>query len=60
MLLKHVKNYQKQVNQPKERQNEIDQYGRRLCIRIEGVQGLEMIHRKIFCKMLNQLLKIQL
>ena len=44
MLLKHVKNYQKQVNQLKESQIEIDQYGRRLCIRIEGVQVLEMIH----------------
>ena len=57
MLLKHVKHYQKQVNQLKESQNEKQQYGRRLCIRIEGVKWLEMIHRKIFCKMLNQLLK---
>ena len=37
MLQEHVKNYQKQVNGLKESQNELEQYGRRLCIRTDGV-----------------------
>ena len=36
-LQEHVKNYQKQVNELKESQDELEQYGRRLCIRIDGV-----------------------
>lgn len=38
MLLKHVENHQKQVNELKNSQNEIEQYDRRLCILIDGVQ----------------------
>ena len=37
MLQEHVKNYQKQVNQLKDSQDELEQYGRRFCIRIDGV-----------------------
>lgn len=38
MLLKHVENHQKQVNELKNSQNETEQYDRRLCILIDGVQ----------------------
>ena len=38
MLLKHVENHQKQMNELKNSQNEIEQYDRRLCILIDGVQ----------------------
>ena len=41
MLQEHVKNYQKQVNDLKNRQDELEQYGRRLCIRIDGVPMIE-------------------
>ena len=41
MLHEHVKKYQKQVNELKDRQNELEQYGRRLCIRIDGVPMAE-------------------
>ena len=41
MLQEHVKNYQKQVNELKASQNELEQYGRRLCIKIDGVPMVE-------------------
>lgn len=41
MLLKHVENHQKQVNELKNSQNETEQYDRRLCILIDGVQMAE-------------------
>ena len=41
MLQEHVKNYQKQVNELKASQNELEQYGRRLCIKIDGVPMAE-------------------
>ena len=41
MLQEHVKNYQKQVNELKDSQAELEQYGRRLCIRIDGVPMVE-------------------
>ena len=41
MLQEHVKNYQKQVNELKDSQDELEQYGRRLCIRIDGVPMAE-------------------
>ena len=41
MLQEHVKNYQKQVNHLKDSQDELEQYGRRFCIRIDGVPMAE-------------------
>ena len=41
MLQEHMKNYQKQVNELKASQNELEQYGRRLCIKIDGVPMAE-------------------
>ena len=41
MLQEHVKNYQKQVNELKASQNELEQHGRRLCIKIDGVPMAE-------------------
>ena len=40
VLQEHVKNYQKQVNESKQ-SKELEQYGRRLCIRIDGVPVVE-------------------
>ena len=37
MLKEHVKNFQKQVKELKDRQDELEQCGRRLCIKIDGV-----------------------
>ena len=37
MLQEHVKNYQKQANELKDSQDELEWYDRRLCIRIDGV-----------------------
>ena len=37
MLQEHVKNYQKQVNVLKLSQGELEQYGRMLCIRTDGI-----------------------
>ena len=41
LLQGHVKNYQGQVNELKANQGEWEQYGRRLCIRINGVPVAE-------------------
>ena len=41
MLQEHVQNYQKQVNELKDNQDKLEQYGRRLCIRIDGVPMVE-------------------
>ena len=41
MLQKHVKNYQKQVTELKASQDELEQYGRRLRSRIDGVPVAE-------------------
>ena len=41
MLQEHVKNYQKQVNELKDSQDQLEQYGRWLCIRINGVMMAE-------------------
>ena len=41
VLPEHVKNYQEQVNELKASQDELEQYGRRLCIRIDGVPVAE-------------------
>ena len=57
MLQEHVKNYQKKVNELKGSQDKLEQYGRRLCIRIDGVSMAKNETPTIFCKMLNQLLK---
>ena len=57
MLPEHVKNYQEQKNELKASQDELEQYGRRLCIRILVYQWLKMRHQTMFYKMLDQLLK---
>ena len=57
MLQEHLKNYQKQVNELKDSQDELEQYGRQLCIRIDGVPVAENETSSNVCKMLNQLLK---
>ena len=41
MLDEHVKNHKKQMNQLKASQDELEQYGRRLCIKINGVPVAE-------------------
>ena len=41
MIQEHVKNYHEQVNELKASQDELEQYGRRLCIRIDGVPVAE-------------------
>ena len=41
MLQEHVKNYQEQVNELKANQDELEQYGWRLSIRIDGVPVAE-------------------
>ena len=41
ILQEHVKNYQKQVNELKSSQEELEHCGRRLCIRIDGVPMTE-------------------
>ena len=41
MLQEHVKNYQEQVNELKASQDKLEQYGRRLCIRIDSVPVAE-------------------
>ena len=41
MLDEHVKNHQKQMNQLKASQDELEQYGRRLRIKINGVPVAE-------------------
>ena len=41
MLQEHVKSYQKQVNELKDSQDELEQYGKWLCIRLDGVAMAE-------------------
>ena len=41
MFQEHVKNYQKQVNKLQASQDELEQYGRRLCIKTDGVPVAE-------------------
>ena len=41
MLQEHAKNYQKQVNDMMASQDELEQYNRRLCARIDGVPVAE-------------------
>ena len=58
MLQEHVvKNYQKQVKEIKDSQDELEQYGRRLYIRIDGVPKAEKETSNNVFQMLNRLLK---
>ena len=41
MLQQHVREYQKQINKLEDDSEELEQYGRRLCLRIEGVPSVE-------------------
>ena len=41
LLQEHVKNFQKQVSVLESKNEEPEQYGRRLCLRIEGVPPVE-------------------
>ena len=41
LLQKHEKNFQKQVSVLKRKNEELQQYGRRLCLRKEGVPSVE-------------------
>ena len=41
MLQEHVKNYQKQVNELRNSQDELEQCDRRFCIRIDGISIAE-------------------
>ena len=41
MLQENVKNDQKQVNELQDSQDELEQYDRQLCIRIDGVPMAE-------------------
>ena len=41
LLQEHVKNFQKQVSILECKKEELEQYGRRCCLRIEGVPSLE-------------------
>ena len=41
MLQQHVREYQKQINKLEDDSEELEQYGRRLCLRIEGVPSAE-------------------
>ena len=41
LLQEHVKNFQKQVSILECKNEELDQYGRRCCLRIEGVPSVE-------------------
>ena len=41
LLHKHVKNFQKQVSVLEYKNEKLEQYGRRLCLRIEGVPSVE-------------------
>ena len=41
MLQKHVHYYKNQLNEMKRENEELEQYGRRLCVRIEGIPPVE-------------------
>ena len=41
MLQQHVREYQKQINKLEDDSEELEQYSRRLCLRIEGVPSAE-------------------
>ena len=41
MLQQHVREYQKRINKLEDDSEELEQYGRRLCLRIEGVPSAE-------------------
>ena len=41
MLQEHVKLYQEQMNELKDKHDDLEQYGRRLCVRIDGVPSNE-------------------
>ena len=41
MLQEHVKLYQKQMNELKDKHDGLEQYGRRLCVRIDSVPSIE-------------------
>ena len=41
MFQKHVHHYQNQVNELKRENEELEQYGRRLCVRVDGIPLVE-------------------
>ena len=41
MLQEHVHYYQNQVNGLKRENEEVEQYGRSLCVRVDGIPSLE-------------------
>ena len=41
MLQEHVHNYQNQLHEIKRENEELQQYGRRLCVRIEDIPSVE-------------------
>lgn len=41
ILQEHAKNYRKQLNELKDIQDKLEQYGRQLCLRIDGVPMTE-------------------
>ena len=41
MFQKHVHHYQNQVNELKRENEEFEQYGRRLCVRVDGIPLVE-------------------
>ena len=41
MFQKHVHHYQNQVNELKRENEELEQYGRRLCVRVDGIPLIE-------------------
>ena len=41
MLQEHVRYYKNQLNEIKHENEELEQYGRRLCVRIEGIPPVE-------------------
>ena len=41
MLQEHVHYYKNQLNEIKRENEELEQYGRRLCVRIEGIPPVE-------------------
>ena len=57
ILQEHVKNYQKQVNELKSSQEELEHCGRRLCIRIDDVPMTENETSSDVLQNVNRLLK---
>ena len=41
MFQKHVHHYKNQVNELKRENEELEQYGRRLCVRVDGIPLIE-------------------